>query len=117
MYPNAFNQAMKDEMKELNAFIKESEVQIKKNRPQSLPKFNNVVKVYRNRIKKYKGDVMNLEKDTAFKAAVKRRKKTMGALKEKVKAMRRSYKFNPANLSPNKRKNDRIFKILGLKVD
>ena len=111
MYPYAFNQGMKEEMKELNACIKESELHIKKHRPQALPKFNKVVKVFRNRIKKYKHDVMTFDGD-AFDAAVKRRKKTIGDLKDKIKAMRHSYNFKPANLGPNKRKNDRIFKIL-----
>jgi len=42
---------MKDEMKELNAYLKESRAHIKKHRRQDLPKFDARVKLQKKRIK------------------------------------------------------------------
>ena len=52
---------MKDEMKELNAYLKESRDHVKKHRRQDLQKFDAKVKRQKNRIKKYKHDALTME--------------------------------------------------------
>ena len=114
-FPYAFQKEMKEELGELNAYIKEARNHVKKHRPQDLPKLNSRIKLFKNRIKKYKYDALTMDGD-AFDAAVSRRKRAILDLKEEVKAMKRCHKIS---LKTFDRKDilDSICKGLKLKFD
>ena len=92
-FPYAFQKEMKEEMKELNAYLKEARNHVKKHRSQDLPKLDSKVKLYKNRIYKYKVDALKMDGD-AFDAAVSRRKRAILDLKREIKAMRRCHKIS-----------------------